>query len=76
MQWRRLNAAFLCHHIVGGWGARPKSFFFVVAHSPWQDCQSGVARSFGGYTEETNNKYVKRVWDASSKGHAVEQQTI
>eukprot|EP00959_Pyramimonas_sp_CCMP1952_P246288 5147686-Pyramimonas_sp.AAC.1 len=45
-------------------------------HMPQQLRQSGVARSFWFYTEETNNKDVKRVWNASSKDHAVEQRII
>ena len=74
MEWRRLNATFMYHHIFAGWRVYPKFHFFM--HMPQQVRQSGVARSFWCYAEETKNKDVKRIWNASSKGHAVEQQIL
>ena len=74
MRWRRLNATFMYHHICARWRVYPKFHYFM--HMPQQVRQSGVARSFWCYTEETKNRALKRLWAISSKGHAVEQQIL
>ena len=74
MQWRRLAANFVYHHIAAGCRVYPKFHFFM--HMPQQVRQSGVSRSFWCYTEESKNRDVKRLWAISSKGHAVEQQIL
>ena len=74
MQWRRHAATFVYHHIAAGFRVYPKFHFFM--HMPQQVRQSGVARSFWCYTEESKNRDVKRIWNICSKGHAIEQQIL
>ena len=62
------------HHLAAGCRVYPKFHFFM--HMPQQVRQSGVARSFWCYTEESKNRDVKRIWNMCSKGHAVEQQLL
>ena len=74
MRWRHLAARHMYHHTAAGHHVYPKFHFFL--HFPQQVRQSGVARSFWCYTEETKNRNFKRLWNVASKGHAVEQQIL